>query len=67
VERLAQQEKQALPSDLDYAQVAGLRREAQQMLDRFKPTTLGQAGRLEGVNPSDLMVVSVYLNKLARV
>jgi len=33
------------------------------VLNRFKPATLGQAGRLEGVNPADLMVISVYLNK----
>jgi tRNA uridine 5-carboxymethylaminomethyl modification enzyme len=63
VDRLAGQEAQPLPADFDYAKVQGLRREAQLVLDKFKPATLGQAGRLEGVNPADLMVVSVYLNK----
>jgi tRNA uridine 5-carboxymethylaminomethyl modification enzyme len=63
VQRLSDQEADPLPDDLDYAAVSGLRREAQQVLDRFKPATLGQAGRLEGVNPADLMVVRVYLDK----
>ena len=67
VERLAEQESRTLPGDMDYAAVAGLRREAQLVLDRFRPATLGQAGRLEGVNPADLMVVSVYLSKLKSV
>lgn len=61
--RLSEQEANPIPADLDYNSVTGLRREAQLVLDKFKPTTLGQAGRLEGVNPPDLMVVSVYLSK----
>jgi tRNA uridine 5-carboxymethylaminomethyl modification enzyme len=63
VQRLSDQESHALPTDLDYASVSGLRREAQLVLNQFKPATLGQAGRLEGVNPADLMVISVYLHK----
>lgn len=63
VQRLSEQEAHPLPTDLDYGVVAGLRNEAQFVLNQFKPATLGQAGRLEGVNPADLMVVSVYLNK----
>jgi len=63
VDRLRGQESNPLPADLDYAKVSGLRREAQLVLNRFKPATFGQAGRLEGVNPADLMVISVYLNK----
>ena len=64
VDRLSQQEDHSLPTGLDYAEVNGLRKEAQLVLNQFKPATLGQAGRLEGVNPADLMVVSVFLNKL---
>lgn len=63
LDRLAAQGTEPLPIDMDYSQVQGLRREAQLVLDKFKPVNLGQAGRLEGVNPADLMVVSVYLNK----
>jgi tRNA uridine 5-carboxymethylaminomethyl modification enzyme len=63
VQRLREQEAQPLPDHLDYAVITGLRTEAQLVLNQFKPATLGQAGRLEGVNPADLMVVSVYLSK----
>lgn len=63
VDRLAAQETQPLPTDLIFSGVSGLRREAQIVLDKYKPATLGQAGRLEGVNPADLMVISVFLNK----
>lgn len=63
VKKLNEQEAQSLPESIDYEQVTGLRTEAQLVLNQFKPATLGQAGRLEGVNPADLMVVSVYLNK----
>lgn len=63
VEKLNEQEGQMLPESIDYEQVTGLRTEARLVLNQFKPATLGQAGRLEGVNPADLMVVSVYLNR----
>lgn len=63
VKKLNEQEAQSLPESIDYSQVTGLRTEAQLVLNQFKPATLGQAGRLEGVNPADLMVVSVYLNR----
>ncbi|MFK7788492.1 MAG: hypothetical protein AB8C95_03220, partial [Phycisphaeraceae bacterium] len=66
VKRMTDQEANPLPTDLDYAEVKGLRSEAQLVLNQFKPATLGQAGRLEGVNPADLMVISVYLNKRAQ-
>lgn len=63
VKKLNEQEAQALPESIDYERVTGLRTEAQLVLNQFKPATLGQAGRLEGVNPADLMVVSIYLNR----
>ncbi len=61
--RFAEQEHAALPDDLDYAAVTGLRAEAAGVLSKFRPTTLGQASRLAGVNPADLMLVSVHLRK----
>ncbi|MEM1027450.1 MAG: FAD-dependent oxidoreductase, partial [Planctomycetota bacterium] len=61
IERLAEREDQVLPSDFDFRAVPGLRGEAAVVLDKFRPTTLGQAGRLAGVNPADLMILSVHL------
>ena len=61
IEKLTAQEKSAFPTDINYSQVPGLRNEARQVLTKFRPATLGQAGRLAGVNPADLMVLSVAL------
>lgn len=61
VERLRELERTPLPRDYDFRRVTGLRREAVQVLSRFRPATLGQAGRLAGVTPADLMVISVAL------
>ena len=60
-ERLARQESQPIPPDFDYASVDGLRAEARGVLERFRPATFGQAGRLAGVNPADLMLLTVAM------
>jgi len=56
---LRDEEHRPLPRDLDYATVAGLRAEAKQVLGRFRPATLGQASRLAGINPADVMLLRV--------
>ena len=53
-------ENLALP-DIDYSTINGLRIEARQKLNKFKPATLGQAKRIDGVSPSDINVLLVYL------
>lgn len=63
IDRLAEQEQTPLPTDLDYTTIEGLRNEAAQTLNDYKPATMGQAGRLAGVNPTDLMVVDIALNR----
>ena len=63
IARLAERDAVALPPDLDFAAVTGLRAEAATTLNRFRPATLGQAARLAGVNPADLMLVSVALSR----
>ena len=47
--------------DIDYSTISGLRLEARQKLNKFKPATLGQAKRIDGVSPSDINVLLVYL------
>jgi tRNA uridine 5-carboxymethylaminomethyl modification enzyme len=61
VERMARLEHYALPADLEYSAVAGLRREAREQLQRLQPHSLGQASRLSGVNPADISILWVYL------
>ena len=56
-------EERALPTDLDYLSIGGLRLEARQKLDRVRPLNLGQASRISGVSPSDITVLMVYLSQ----
>ena len=51
---------------MDYAPLEGLLTEARQKLERVRPATLGQAGRIPGVTPSDVNILWVHLEKLRR-
>ncbi len=50
-----------IPADLDFSKIKGLRIEAVQKLNRFKPTTVGQASRISGVSPADINVLVIFL------
>ena len=52
-----------IPRDLDPGTISGLRSEAIEVLRRFRPRTLGQAGRLAGVNPADVTLVQVAMRR----
>ncbi|MFL6690574.1 MAG: tRNA uridine-5-carboxymethylaminomethyl(34) synthesis enzyme MnmG [Alphaproteobacteria bacterium] len=54
-----------LPDDLDYAAVRGLSTEAAQKLETIRPTTLGQAGRIDGVTPAALTLVLAHVRARA--
>jgi tRNA uridine 5-carboxymethylaminomethyl modification enzyme len=63
-ERLERQRKHAerpIPEGFDYAGVRHLRAEAREQLDRIRPRTLGQAGRVSGITPADLALVLLHL------
>lgn len=57
------QEKQLLPVDLDYDQVRSIRFEAREKLKKIRPENLGQAGRISGVNPSDVSILGMWIKK----
>ena len=61
VERQAKLEQKKLPQDIDYSTVKGLRLEAASKLNKIKPTSIGQASRISGVNPADISVLLIYL------
>ena len=60
---LKRMEAHALPEDMDYSDIDGLRLEARQKLAAIKPRNLGQAGRISGVSPADLTALMFYLEK----
>ncbi len=62
IEQMKKNESIKLDSDFDYATIKGLRLEAQQKLNKFKPLSLGQASRISGVSPADISVLTVYLS-----
>jgi tRNA uridine 5-carboxymethylaminomethyl modification enzyme len=63
VERLRRLETKTIPPDFDYAAIPGLRNEARHKLDHFRPATIGQASRIAGVNPADVSILLVHLEK----
>ena len=63
IEKAKRLEDKALPEDIDYLAIDGLRIEARQKLDKIRPVSLGQASRISGVNPADIAVLMVYLKK----
>ena len=58
-------EDHEIPADLAYLELRALRTEARHRLERFRPATVGQAARLEGVTPSDIAGLLVYLKRHA--
>lgn len=61
VERAARQESREIPDGFEYAKISALSREAREKLSERRPRTLGTAGRIPGVTPSDVAVLSVLL------
>jgi len=66
VEHFKKLESRLIPEDIDYDEVGSLRIEALQKLKRFRPHSLGQAGRIAGVSPADVAMLNVYLEQKRR-
>lgn len=63
VENFKRVEVRKLPENIDYSTIQGLRLEAQQKLNKFKPMSIGQASRISGVTPADITVLLIYLSQ----
>ncbi len=63
VARMHKMDSRRIPPNLDYAAIPGLRNEARQVLARFRPATLGQAGRLAGITPADVTIILFALER----
>lgn len=66
VEEFKRVEQRRLDEDMDYTQISGLRLEAQQKLNKFKPRSIGQASRISGVTPADISVLLIYLKSIGK-
>ena len=65
VEQFRKLEEKKIPADLDYDEVPSLRNEARERLKEIRPSSLGQASRVMGVNPADISVLMIWLKKLS--
>jgi tRNA uridine 5-carboxymethylaminomethyl modification enzyme len=66
IEKFKKLEGKIISQNLDYSEIEGLRIEASQKLNKFKPLSLGQASRISGVSPADINVLLVYLERERR-
>jgi tRNA uridine 5-carboxymethylaminomethyl modification enzyme len=63
IARAERAESKSIPNLLDYENVRGLRVEARQKFTKIRPATLGQAGRISGITPADIALLTIHLEK----
>jgi len=63
VEKIKRMEDKEIPENLDYTEIEGLATEAKDRLSQIQPATIAQASRVSGVNPSDIAILSVHVEK----
>jgi tRNA uridine 5-carboxymethylaminomethyl modification enzyme len=62
-DKIKRLENVKIPDDVDYTELASISTEARQKLSRIKPVSIGQAGRISGVSPSDISILLMYLGR----
>lgn len=62
-EKMLKLEYKKIPEDIDYNNIVNLASEARQKLNKVRPTSIGQAMRISGVNPSDISILTVYMRR----
>jgi len=63
VTKMSALENQVIPDNFNYDKIVSLSNESRQKFNKIKPQTLGQAGRISGVNPSDVQILMVYMGR----
>ena len=63
VQKLTSLENKKIPSGINYHEITNLAREAREKFIKFQPDTLGQASRISGINPADLIVLLLYIEQ----
>ena len=64
VEHFKKLENKKIPEGIHYEEIHGLRIEAQQKLNQFRPISVGQASRISGVSPADISVLLIYMEQM---
>lgn len=67
IEKFEKNERIKLPSDLDYSNFKGLKKEAVEKLNRIKPVSVGQAGRIAGISPADVSVILINIKAMGLI
>ena len=65
-QRMKNYDMKAIPSDINYDLVENIALEAREKLKKVQPKTIGQASRISGVNPADISVLMVYIERMVR-
>jgi tRNA uridine 5-carboxymethylaminomethyl modification enzyme len=67
IEKFEKNERIKLPADLDYSNFKGLKAEAVEKLNRIKPVSVGQAGRIAGISPADVSVILINIKSMGLI
>jgi len=63
IQKTLKVEGRNIPTELDYSDIRGLKKEAQQKLNKIRPKTIGQAARIRGITPADISLLSIWIEK----
>jgi tRNA uridine 5-carboxymethylaminomethyl modification enzyme len=66
IEEFKKSEGRALPENLDYSKIKGMRTEAIEKLSHIRPNNIGMASRVSGVSPADMAALMLHLERRAR-
>jgi tRNA uridine 5-carboxymethylaminomethyl modification enzyme len=66
VERAEKIARQKIPTNINYDEIKALRFESREKLKKILPEDLGQASRISGVNPADISILSIWIEKMRR-
>ena len=61
-DRNVNRERQDIPSEFDYEQIVGLRRETREKLTRYRPPTVESASKISGITSADIRIISIYFS-----
>lgn len=64
VQRMQSWSHRSIPADIDFSTIPGLKREARERLSQIQPADLAQAGRIPGITPADVAILSIWLDKI---